>query len=115
MFGVDWYHEFQVFAARGWAVFFTNPRGSTGKTADFVVANRSRWGEEDYADIMAGVDLALERPWVDRDRLVVLERHKCRNTDSETLCTAVTPASEDLTDPIPVAGMGDGGEALARV
>jgi dipeptidyl aminopeptidase/acylaminoacyl peptidase len=29
-YGVDWFHEFQVYAARGWAVFFTNPRGSTG-------------------------------------------------------------------------------------
>ncbi len=29
-YGVDWFHEFQVYAAHGWAVFFTNPRGSTG-------------------------------------------------------------------------------------
>ena len=28
--GFDWYHEFQAHAAHGWAVFFTNPRGSTG-------------------------------------------------------------------------------------
>src|SRR5215213_6336601 len=25
MYGVDWFHEFQVYAARGWAVFYTNP------------------------------------------------------------------------------------------
>ena len=25
MFGFDWYHEFQVYASHGWAVFFTNP------------------------------------------------------------------------------------------
>ena len=24
-YGVDWYHEFQVYAGRGWAVFFCNP------------------------------------------------------------------------------------------
>jgi dipeptidyl aminopeptidase/acylaminoacyl peptidase len=30
MFGYDWYHEFQVYASHGWAVFFTNTRGSTG-------------------------------------------------------------------------------------
>ena len=29
-YGVDWYHEFQVYAAKGYAVLFTNPRGSTG-------------------------------------------------------------------------------------
>src|SRR5215212_5109758 len=34
-YGVDWYHEFQVYAARGWAVFFTNPRGSTGYGQQF--------------------------------------------------------------------------------
>jgi dipeptidyl aminopeptidase/acylaminoacyl peptidase len=27
MNGFDWYHEFQVYASHGWAVFFTNPRG----------------------------------------------------------------------------------------
>ena len=30
MYGYDWFHEFQVYAAKGYAVFFTNPRGSTG-------------------------------------------------------------------------------------
>jgi len=29
-YGVDWYQEFQVYAAKRYAVLFTNPRGSTG-------------------------------------------------------------------------------------
>lgn len=72
-YGFAFFHEFQVLAARGYGVLFTNPRGSTGKGAAFTVANRSRWGEEDYRDIMAGVDAALARhAWIDPERLGVL-------------------------------------------
>ena len=70
-YGYAFFHEFQLLAANGYGVLFTNPRGSTGKGGDFVVANRSRWGEEDYLDIMAGVDAALARGWVDPERLGV--------------------------------------------
>ena len=30
MYGVNWFHEAQVYASRGWAVFYANPRGSSG-------------------------------------------------------------------------------------
>ncbi len=40
MYGFDWFHEFQVYAARGWAVFFTNPRGSTGYGEKFDRGSR---------------------------------------------------------------------------
>jgi dipeptidyl aminopeptidase/acylaminoacyl peptidase len=70
--GYDWYHEFQVYAARGWAVFFTNPRGSTGYGEKFERGIELNWGGKDYVDIMNGVDAALARyPWIDRDRLGV--------------------------------------------
>jgi dipeptidyl aminopeptidase/acylaminoacyl peptidase len=72
MFGLDWFHEFQVYAARGWAVLFTNPRGSSGYGEKFQRAVDRNWGGKAYDDIMAGVDAALARyPWVDRDRLGV--------------------------------------------
>jgi dipeptidyl aminopeptidase/acylaminoacyl peptidase len=72
MFGVDWYHEFQVYAAKGWAVFFCNPRGSTGYGEKFERGEINNWGVMDYQDIMAGVDAALKRyPWVDRNKLGV--------------------------------------------
>jgi dipeptidyl aminopeptidase/acylaminoacyl peptidase len=71
-YGVDWYHEFQVYAARGWAVFFTNPRGSTGYGQKFERGIEGEWGGKDYADIMNGVEEVLKRnPWIDRDRLGV--------------------------------------------
>jgi hypothetical protein len=71
-YGVDWYHEFQVYAAKGWAVFFCNPRGSTGYGEKFERGIVNNWGGMDYQDIMAGVDAALKQnPWIDRDRLGV--------------------------------------------
>jgi dipeptidyl aminopeptidase/acylaminoacyl peptidase len=72
MFGVDWYHEFQVYAAKGWAVFFCNPRGSTGYGEKFERGEINNWGGMDYQDIMAGVDAALKQyPWVDANGLGV--------------------------------------------
>lgn len=72
MFGVDWYHEFQVYASKGWAVFFCNPRGSTGYGEKFERGEINNWGGMDYQDIMAGVDAALQKyPWVDAANLGV--------------------------------------------
>jgi dipeptidyl aminopeptidase/acylaminoacyl peptidase len=71
-YGVDWYHEFQVYAAKGWAVFFCNPRGSTGYGEKFERGIQNNWGGMDYQDIMAGVDAALKQnPWIDQERLGV--------------------------------------------
>lgn len=71
-YGVDWYHEFQVYASRGWAVFFTNPRGSTGYGQKFERGIVNNWGGMDYQDIMAGVDEVLKQnAWIDVSRLGV--------------------------------------------
>ncbi|HWZ44314.1 MAG TPA: S9 family peptidase [Candidatus Saccharimonadales bacterium] len=72
MYGVDWSHEFQVLAAKGWAVFFCNPRGSTGYGEKFERGEINNWGVMDYQDVMAGVDAALKQyPWVDAEKLGV--------------------------------------------
>jgi dipeptidyl aminopeptidase/acylaminoacyl peptidase len=71
-YGVDWYHEFQVYAAKGWAVFFCNPRGSTGYGEKFERGILNNWGGMDYQDVMAGVDTVLKQnPWIDEQRLGV--------------------------------------------
>ena len=71
-YGVDWYHEFQVYAAKGYAVLFTNPRGSTGYGQKFERGIVGEWGGKDYIDIMNGVDAALKRyPWIDQERMGV--------------------------------------------
>ena len=72
MFGVNWFHEFQVYAAKGWAVFFCNPRGSTGYGEKFERGEINNWGVMDYQDVMAGVDAALKQyPWIDTEKLGV--------------------------------------------
>ncbi|MBY0502319.1 MAG: S9 family peptidase [Bryobacteraceae bacterium] len=72
MYGVSWFHEFQVYAAKGWAVFFTNPRGSSGYGEKFERMVELEWGGKAYTDILRGVDVALERyPWIDPARLGV--------------------------------------------
>ena len=68
--GTMW-HEFQTLAARGYVVFWCNPRGSTGYGEAFVAANERDWGDVTMADVMAGVDLVAERPYVDEDNLFV--------------------------------------------
>jgi dipeptidyl aminopeptidase/acylaminoacyl peptidase len=71
-YGVDWYHEFQVYAAKGYAVLFTNPRGSTGYGQKFERGITGEWGGKDYLDVMNGLDAALKKyPWIDTDRMGV--------------------------------------------
>ena len=72
MYASCFFFEFQLLAARGIGVIFTNPRGSQGYGENFCAAIESEWGKEDYADVMAGVDGALERfSWIDPQRLGV--------------------------------------------
>jgi dipeptidyl aminopeptidase/acylaminoacyl peptidase len=71
-YGVDWYQEFQVYAAKGYAVVFTNPRGSTGHGQKFERGIAGEWGGKDYLDVMNGLDAALKKyPWIDSDRMGV--------------------------------------------
>ena len=70
-YGHGFFHEFQVLAGRGYAVLFTNPRGSHAYGEKFSTACVGDWGGKDYEDLMAGVDMALAWGWVDRGRLYV--------------------------------------------
>jgi dipeptidyl aminopeptidase/acylaminoacyl peptidase len=71
-YGFGWQQEFQAYAARGWAVFFTNPRGSTGYGEKFDRGIQMEWGGKDYLDIMNGVEAVLAKtPWIDPGRLGV--------------------------------------------
>jgi dipeptidyl aminopeptidase/acylaminoacyl peptidase len=60
-----------LFAQKGYAVFFPNPRGSGGYGETFRGANVRDWGGKDYEDLMAGVDALVERGLADPDRLTV--------------------------------------------
>ncbi len=70
-YGYSFFHEFQVLAGRGYAVLFTNPRGSHAYGERFVEACVGDWGGKDYVDLMAGVDHARSLGWIDEDRIYV--------------------------------------------
>lgn len=61
--------EFQLLAANGYVVLYTNPRGSTGYGYDFGRAIWADWGNKDLKDVIAGVDYVIERGYVDPDRI----------------------------------------------
>jgi dipeptidyl aminopeptidase/acylaminoacyl peptidase len=71
MYNVAWSWAFQNWAANGYAVLWTNPRGSTGYGQDFVNGIQFSYPGKDYDDLMAGVDTALAKGWIDKDNLFV--------------------------------------------
>lgn len=78
-YDVGFFDEFQVFCGAGYAVVFSNPRGSSGRSEAWARAIRGTgeqndgWGSVDYEDCMAVVDEAVRRfDFVDPDRLGVI-------------------------------------------
>jgi dipeptidyl aminopeptidase/acylaminoacyl peptidase len=70
---VDSYSAFTDYLlAQGWAVLRANPRGSTGRGAEFAAANKNDLGGADYRDIMAGVDAMVKTEPVDADRMALI-------------------------------------------
>jgi dipeptidyl aminopeptidase/acylaminoacyl peptidase len=72
MWGRQWFHEFQMLAAAGYAVAFVNYRGSSGYGHAHSSAVRLDYGGADAQDNLQAVDEVLRRwDWVDPDRLFV--------------------------------------------
>jgi len=65
-------YQTQFFAQRGYAILRPNPRGSRGYGKEFRYANVRDWGYGDYEDLMAGVDLMIERGIGDPKQLFVM-------------------------------------------
>lgn len=65
-------HEWQLYAARGYAVVNCNARGNYGYGEAFSDATRGRWGDLDYRDNIAFVrDVLAAKPELDGSRLAV--------------------------------------------
>src|SRR5262245_3131220 len=72
-YALSFFDEFQVQAGAGYAVLFTNPRGSQGYGEAFTGAVVGDWGGGDSADVLSGLDAALARyDWIDPERLGLL-------------------------------------------
>jgi dipeptidyl aminopeptidase/acylaminoacyl peptidase len=63
--------ELQLYAAAGYNVLFSNPRGSTSYGEEFGNLIHHAYPGRDYDDLMAAVDAAIARGGVDGERLFV--------------------------------------------
>jgi dipeptidyl aminopeptidase/acylaminoacyl peptidase len=61
--------EWQLYAARGYAVVAANPRGSSGRGEEFSRVISGDWGNKDAQDVIAAVDFAVARGVADPKRL----------------------------------------------
>ena len=62
----------QYFAARGYFVFDTNFRGSTGYGDAFKWATWGGWGNKDGEDVMSGIDYVLSRYPIDAGKVATM-------------------------------------------
>jgi dipeptidyl aminopeptidase/acylaminoacyl peptidase len=58
----------QCLATNGFIVVYSNPRGSSSYGRDFTMRVTEDWGGEDFKDLMAVMDKALEQPFIDPER-----------------------------------------------
>ena len=64
-------HEFQWMAAKGYVVFYPNPRGSTSYGQEFGNIIQYHYPGDDYRDLMTGVDELVKRGYIDEKKLGV--------------------------------------------
>lgn len=70
-YGAYFSAEIQLYAAAGYVVLYTNPRGSTSYGAAFTREIDFDYPGSDYDDLMSGVDAVIERGYVDDNNLFV--------------------------------------------
>ncbi len=65
------WHEWQLHAAHGYAVYYSNPRGGDGYGAEFKRAIHNDWGDVAMRDVMAGVDWMIGQGYADESKLAI--------------------------------------------
>ena len=71
MFNVGFNFGWQYYAAKGYVVLYTNPRGSSGYGSAFGNAIKNSYPGKDYDDLMKGVDHVIGRGYIDEKNLFV--------------------------------------------
>ncbi len=71
MYNVGFSYPYQNYAANGYVVLYTNPRGSTGYGTDFGNAIDNGYPSVDHEDLMAGVDAIIDRGYIDESKLFI--------------------------------------------
>ncbi len=63
--------EIQLYAAAGYVVLYTNPRGSTSYGEEFGNLIHHDYPNHDFEDLMSGVDAIFAKGYIDENRLFV--------------------------------------------
>jgi dipeptidyl aminopeptidase/acylaminoacyl peptidase len=71
MYNVGFNPTWQLHAAEGYVVLYTNPRGSTGYGSAFANAIKNDYPNKDYTDLMNSVDEVIKKGYIDDQRLFV--------------------------------------------
>ncbi len=71
-YGWAFFHEFQLMAAQGYTVVFSNPRGSRGYGEDFCRVIAGDWGNKDWEDIQTVTAWMKTLPGIDVNRMGVM-------------------------------------------
>jgi dipeptidyl aminopeptidase/acylaminoacyl peptidase len=71
MYGPSFAYEIQAYAAAGYVVLYTNPRGSTGYGQEFGNSIHHDYPNHDYEDLMSGVDAIINKGYIDTSNLFV--------------------------------------------
>ncbi|WP_036385545.1 S9 family peptidase [Muricauda sp. MAR_2010_75] len=70
-YGAVYSAEIQAYAAEGYVVLYSNPRGSTSYGEEFGNLIHHDYPNHDYDDLMSGVDAVLAKGYVDENNLFV--------------------------------------------
>ncbi len=70
-YGPNYTTEMQLFAAAGYIVLYSNPRGSTSYGEEFGNLIHHAYPGDDYDDLMSGVDAVIAQGHVDTNNLFV--------------------------------------------
>lgn len=71
-YGWAFFHEFQLLAAQGYVVVYSNPRGSKGYGEAHTAAIRGDWGNKDWDDVQAVTAWMQRQTYIDKERMGVM-------------------------------------------
>ena len=63
--------EIQLYAAAGYVVLYTNPRGSTSYGKEFANLIHHNYPSQDYDDLISGVDAVIAKGYINNNQLFV--------------------------------------------
>jgi len=71
-YGWSFFHEFQLLAAQGYVVVYSNPRGSKGYGEDHCMAIKGSWGDKDWIDVETVTRWMQHQPFIHPGQMGVM-------------------------------------------